>query len=121
MKMAKANPEEVDKLREFFQAIEEMLDDPDKDNWDIGDWVRDNFPEWERTVYGYTVMFENACDPATSSLEFKPEILAAIKSLGLVRAIVEYRDRAGALNFQLEKMDDFINQLREVCMVEATQ
>lgn len=32
--------------------------------------------------------------------------------LAACKALVDYRDRAGALGFQLEKADDYINQLR---------
>jgi hypothetical protein len=32
--------------------------------------------------------------------------------LAACKALVEYRDRAGALGFQLEKADDYINQIR---------
>ena len=32
--------------------------------------------------------------------------------LAACKALVDYRDRAGALGFQLEKADDYINQIR---------
>lgn len=94
-KMAKARPEEIDKLRQFFQDLEEKIDDPYREDRSIGEWVRDNLPEWERTVYGYTVMFEHACDPTLSYLEFKPEIKAAMEAYE--------REKAGLATTQWQK------------------
>lgn len=111
VKMAKANPDEVDKLRQFFQALEEMIDDPDRSAEVIGRWVCDNLPEWERTVIGYTVMFENACDPALSYLEFKPEIKAALETYG--------RENAGLATtrwFKYQPEDLFAPGLGEGCL-----
>ena len=44
------------------------------------------------------------------------QVAAELAALNAVveaaRALVEYRDRAGALNFQLEKADDFLFRMR---------
>jgi hypothetical protein len=35
-----------------------------------------------------------------------------------MKAMIDYRDRAGALGFQLEKADDFINRMRVLIAME---
>lgn len=82
MKMAKANPAEVEALRVFMVTLEEMISDYGKDVLDIGKWVIDNFPvlQWRRTIEGYPILIENACDPSKSYLDWKPELKQFIEA-----------------------------------------
>lgn len=78
--MAKADPAEVDALRVFMETLEEKLSDYDQDVLDVGKWVIDNFPAWRRTIEGYPILVENACDPALSYLDWKPELKQFIEA-----------------------------------------
>lgn len=101
IKMAKASTEEVDRLRRFLEHLEEM-EDTLTDAREIGEWVIRHLPNtpWRRTVEGYSVMFDTACDPdpAITSLEWKPEIAAAMtayaKSRDIGGAILSVQKRA---------------------------
>jgi hypothetical protein len=62
-------------------------------------------------------MVDNACDPDLSYLDFKPGIKAAIKNTAeldalqdTIKRMVDYYNR-NVLNFQREKMGDYIQQL----------
>lgn len=74
MKMAKADPAEVEALRVFMATLEEMINEKEEDYHDIGEWVCDNLPAWRRTIEGYPILVENACDPVLSYLDWKPEL-----------------------------------------------
>lgn len=65
MKQAKASFEEVQRLAEFLTKMEER-----------GEHV----PPWRRVVHGYTVLFDNCCDPDLDYLEWKPEYKAMIEA-----------------------------------------
>lgn len=82
MKMAKADSAEVEALRVFMATLEEKIDDLGLpgDFHDIGDWVCENFPQWRRTIEGYPILVENACDPALSYLDWKPELKQFIEA-----------------------------------------
>ena len=83
MTVAKATPEQVDALRAWFHELEDVLEDPQSDPLDIAEFVQDTFrqrriDEYERILFGYETLVENACDPNLSHLEWKPEIMAAL-------------------------------------------
>lgn len=73
VRMAKADPAEVDALRVFMETLEEKLNQGGNFG-DLGKWVFDNFPAWRRTIEGYSILIDNACDPALSYLDWKPEL-----------------------------------------------
>jgi hypothetical protein len=83
MTMAKATPEQVQTLRDWFRELQDHLEDEYADPENIGNWVLDTFKprridEYERILFGFETLVENACDPALSYLEWKPEIKAAL-------------------------------------------
>lgn len=83
IKMARAYPAQIEAMRKWFQELEAMLDDETKDNADIGLFVAKTFEqrridEYERVLFGYETLFDNACDPNLSYLSFKPEIIEAL-------------------------------------------
>jgi hypothetical protein len=80
--MAKANPDEVEKLRKFMADLEETIDDVglDGDYRNLGEWVCTNFPAWWRVVEGYPILVESACDPALSYLDWKPDLKRLIEA-----------------------------------------
>jgi|WetSurMetagenome_2_1015567.scaffolds.fasta_scaffold226210_3 hypothetical protein len=85
MTVAKASPEQVDTLRTWFHELEDVLEDSEEDAPDIAKFVQDTFrqrriDEYERILFGYETLVENACDPNLSHLEWKPEIMAAIRA-----------------------------------------
>ena len=82
VKMAKAKPEEVETLRKFMSDLEEMINEYERTEV-IGQWVIDNFPEWARTVEGYPILVENACDPTLSYLDWKPELKQLFEAAGI--------------------------------------
>jgi len=117
---ARAHPDQVQRVREWFQELEERLD-LDGEYAEIGHWLITNYPrvesEWERILFGYETMVENACDPTLSYLDFKPEIKSAMTGrsrveqlLSIFRRLVSYY-RRNTLNFQYEKMGDYIHEI----------
>src|SRR3972149_889607 len=118
--VARARPEQVQRLREWFQELEEIVNS-DKDHHEVGHWLLSTYPridsEWERILFGYETLVENACDPTLSHLDFKPEIKMAMdrksqaeKLLPIIRRMVAYFHR-NILNFQYEKMGDYIREI----------
>jgi hypothetical protein len=119
---ARARPEQVQRVREWFQELEEVLD-ADKDYHEVGHWLLSTYPrvdnEWERILFGYETIVENACDPTLSYLDFKPEIKAAMRQvvvlnrlLHIIVRLIDYYNR-NVLNFQREKLEDYIRDLTE--------
>lgn len=89
MKMARAKDSDITELLEFLRDLETQMSECD--NTTLGRWVGDHFPDvkhgYERILFGYTVMFENACDPTKDTLEWKPEISRAMSDEN--KAVVE--------------------------------
>jgi hypothetical protein len=81
MRMARAYPDQVQRVREWFQKLDELLDDEKSTSDDYGRWISGHYHEvandWERILFGYDTLIENVCDQTKSYLEFKPEILDA--------------------------------------------
>ena len=79
LRCARAYPDQIQKVREWFQQLEDVMDDEHNSASDYGDWLRNHYHEvegeWERILFGYETMFDNACDPNLTYLAFKPEIL----------------------------------------------
>ncbi|OHD27136.1 MAG: hypothetical protein A2Y38_08495 [Spirochaetes bacterium GWB1_59_5] len=76
MKMAKADEKEWKKCMDFSNELENQVKDPNDEK--LGRWVKENYVWLGRTLYGYRVLVDNCCDPAKDTLEWKPEIAAAI-------------------------------------------
>ena len=96
--VAKAPPEQVDGLRNWFHDLEEILDDEHKDVENIGKFIQDTFEarridEYERILFGYDTLVANSCDPALTYLEWKPEIKEAVEQLASTKSRL---DRAEA-------------------------
>ncbi len=64
--MAKASAQETERLFRWLQKQEEN---------------GVNVPAWERTVFGYTVLVDNCCDPDLNYLEWRPEYKKAIDAV----------------------------------------
>lgn len=122
--MSRARPEQVQAMRKWFQDLQEILGDSDKSDSEVGEWLDTTYPrvesEWERILLGYEIMVDNACDLTMNYLDFKPEIKAAMKNaatinilLPIIARMVDYYDH-NVLNFQREKMGDYIQQLLAV-------
>lgn len=85
--MARADQNQIDLMRKWFQSLEDILNDPEKDAHDIGKYIYQSFSthrisEFERILFGYETLVTNVCDLSLSYLEFKPEILAAMSNYG---------------------------------------
>ena len=82
MKVGKADRKEWEEVMKFMQGLEQKCPDWEVDDKDLGVWVREQFENIEggmfRVVFGYQVLVDNACDPDSDVLEFKPEIAAAM-------------------------------------------
>ena len=76
MKMAKADVTEWEKAMKFANELDDRIQN--SNNADLGAWVRKSNPYLVRVVYGFRVLVDNACDPKAATLEWKPEIAAAI-------------------------------------------
>jgi hypothetical protein len=81
LRMARAYPDQVQRMREWFQGLENIMHDETAENEDVSMWINQHYQEvandWERILFGYDTLIENVCDQTKSYLEFKPEILAA--------------------------------------------
>ncbi len=83
MKAAKATPADVDEMRDFLFELEEMVNNPENSTRDIGTFCHAHFVSrcgrhFQRILFGYDTLIENACDPSLSYLDWKPEIKEAI-------------------------------------------
>jgi hypothetical protein len=83
MRAAKATPADVDQMREFLFELEQMVNDAEYDLHDIGTFCHARFNSdcgrhFQRVLFGYDTLIENACDPTLSYLDWKPEIKEAI-------------------------------------------
>lgn len=102
MKMAMPAEGDFDLVFAFMNGIELMLetgilpanvdDDEDAEGVEIEpeqivEWLQENWlsisHKWQRVLYAGQTAIENACDPTQSTLEWKPEIAAAMKAAGL--------------------------------------
>lgn len=70
MQMAKPTDEQFDAVFDFLQRMESRM--PDR--------VRSC---WQRVLWAGKTAIDNACDPNSDVLKFKPEIEAALKSAGV--------------------------------------
>lgn len=89
---------------------------------------RETQMELTRTPIGplvFTIQRQNGKTPHELRLRAEAErdaLAARVAELTeVVKSLLSYRDTNGALNFQLEKADDFLNQLRTVLYAEASQ
>jgi len=92
MKAAKATPADVDEMRDFLFKLEEMVSDLEEyDAGDIGDFCYAHFSaqcgrHFQRVLFGYDTLVDNACDPTLSHLDWKPEIEEAITAFQQLHA-----------------------------------
>lgn len=97
LRMSKATPDQVNRVREWFQKLEELLDDEKTDSSDYGRWISAHYQEvaddWERILMGYDVLIENACDKSLSYLDFKPEIKTAITMASGVGELIDAAEK----------------------------
>ncbi len=103
MKMAKASADDLRRVREFFEMLEEVIErrtyttDEDTGEPQIIDderllaLIRQMWSErglgvvssWFRVVYGCQVLIDNCCDPDADTLEFRPDIAKAMEAAGV--------------------------------------
>ena len=96
LKMAKSSPEEMEKMLEFFNGLEEIFEgefeqddifgDFDEDQREaVGKYVVewwDKFLDgsWGRFYWGFDTLLRSAADPDLDYLEWKPEIKAILEA-----------------------------------------
>jgi hypothetical protein len=73
----------IQQMREFLFEIEEMIANQSNDFEAIGRFVNGQFHarcgrHFQRILFGYDTLIENACDPALDYLEWKSEIKEAL-------------------------------------------
>jgi hypothetical protein len=83
MTVAKATPEDITAMREFLFQLEEKVNDPENSLSEIGKFVHARFNSecgchFQRILFGYETLIDNACDPSLSYLDWKPEIKKAL-------------------------------------------
>lgn len=105
VRMAKASKEDIQKVIEFFQFIEEYFeygthtpenDEVEEESIELSEsdfverlsklWGGRFKPVgvdcmWSRVVFGCDNLIDNVCDPNLDYLEFKPEILAKLEAV----------------------------------------
>jgi hypothetical protein len=81
--VAAVMPADVDRIRLFFEELEDFLDESESDECAVGEWLVANYCriryDWSRLLFAYETMYANACDPTVRHLEWKPEIKAALE------------------------------------------
>lgn len=77
MTMAKASKEEWEAVMRFARELDEEIKHPEKTDTELREWI-EKAPSLFRVVFGYQVIVDNACDPDSDTLAFKPEIAAAM-------------------------------------------
>jgi hypothetical protein len=106
VKMAKASPEDITKVREFFQFLEEYFEygthTPENDEVEEEsiDLTPEQFMEllsrkwggrfkpagvdsaWSRVVFGCEILIQNVCDPDADTLEIRPDWAAILQGTG---------------------------------------
>lgn len=104
VKMAKATKEDMDRVRRFLEMIEEVMEygtytEPSEDDEDESEpigterlfelieaaWNPTGLgvgTSWRRVVYGCEILIDNACDPEADTLEWRPDIKAAMEAAG---------------------------------------
>lgn len=80
MKMARAPQEQIDALWKFLRKIDSLMDAGESVQLFIDKNWRKVATVYERILFGYQTLIENCCDQTQSTLEWKPEIEAAIVS-----------------------------------------
>lgn len=85
MTAAKCSTEDLGQVREFLRKLEELVHAGS--HKDLVEFVERNFEHhcgrhYERLIFGYETLVENACDPNVSHLEWKPEIKHLIEEAG---------------------------------------
>ena len=85
LKASKATPEDVQRVREFLQQLAEKVEDQENDLSEIGTFCHARFlsecgSHFERILFGFETLVENACDPNLGYLEWKPEIKSAMEN-----------------------------------------
>lgn len=108
MRMAKASKRDIDMTIEFFQLIEEFMDNgtvlKGEEEHDVTDeefvaimremWGRRFGPckvdaAWTRVVFGCSTLIDNCCDPSLDYLDWKPEYKAAIEAMEAAKSTEE--------------------------------
>lgn len=108
MKMAKPSEEDFNIVHDFLQGIELAIEEgclPDPSNPDgcgedatperFLDWVERQWRlvrmSWSRVLWAGKTAIDNACDPNSDVLEFRPDILAAMAAFSPPRARLHRR------------------------------
>lgn len=117
MRMAKASQEEMDRAMKLVRLLESTIDTrpfdtpqfPDTDEeegayFDEDDradlkklvaQIRELCPGLMRVVFGFHVLVDNCCDPASDTLAWKPELAAALNLVPTpdTPAVVEHQTK----------------------------
>ena len=102
VKMAKASDDDLRRVREFFQMIEEVVEygtwtpdefgvSEDVDDSRLVELIRAMWNErglgvgssWFRVVCGCGILIDNCCDPDVATLEWRPDIAKAMEAAGV--------------------------------------
>lgn len=77
---------------DFLQKLEVIIeegclpDESDAEPTDVFEWLHRQWeqvgPVWRRVLFAGQVAIDNACDPNADTLEWKPEIAAALAAVG---------------------------------------
>lgn len=117
LKAAKASPEDVNEMRQFLFELEEMIKDHEIDASQIGEFCDSKFDilcgrNFQRILFGYETLIENACDPSLPYLEFKPELKDPVKNnpkinqlaLFALKILEEFPDLSDLDGFEIQDL-----------------
>jgi hypothetical protein len=85
MTAAKCSPDDIDQIRAFLQKLETLVHSGT--HKDLVEFVEKNFDHlcgrhYQRLIFGYETLLENACDPSVTHLAWKPELKHLIEEAG---------------------------------------
>jgi hypothetical protein len=110
--VAAATLEDTDRIRQFFVDLEDVLDG-DYTHDSLGEWLEICYPhikhDWQRLIFAYETVYENACDLTSRTLEWKPEIAQALdawKASAGARLIAAERQRQIEIEHYTSDRDD---------------
>lgn len=83
IRQARASFDDIQRVRVFCNTLSDLMEDGASDN-DVLSFLDNQFQDglgshYDRILFGYETLVNNACDTSLSYLDWKPEIKAAME------------------------------------------
>lgn len=121
LRMAKTPADEWEHCMHFVNELDNELKYHEMTDEQLGAWVRKQNPMLRRTVFGYSVLVDNCCDPNVSHLAFKPEIANQAEritqlereNVALKQQLENERQFGLEMTLTIERKDAVISSLKQ--------